>query len=103
MRGLVTAGRAVRQERFCWSRNLERSFGGVNPVAAHSGNAGRLLAQPPPRLLGPAAWGPGLVVHDGQGPAPAGELAGDRDVGHDRFLLAVGEVQPPLVQALVAG
>ena len=43
------------------------------------------------------------VVHDGQGPAPAGELAGDRDVGHDRSLLAVGEVQPPLVQPLVAG
>ena len=40
IRGLVTAGRAVRQERFCWSNNVERGFGGVNPVAAHSQHAG---------------------------------------------------------------
>ena len=40
IRGLVTAGRAVRQERYCWSRNLERGIGGVNPVAAHSRDAG---------------------------------------------------------------
>jgi len=38
-----------------------------------------------------------LVVHDGQGPAPAGQLAGDRDVGDYGFLLAVVEVQPSLV------
>jgi len=48
------------------------------------------------------AWA-GSGVHDGQGPAPAGELAGDGDVGDHRVLLALGEVQPPLVQPLVAG
>jgi hypothetical protein len=32
IRGLVTAGRAVRQERFCWSNNDERGFEGGDPV-----------------------------------------------------------------------
>ena len=40
IRGLVTAGRAVRQEHFCWSKTTSVTRG-VNPVAAHSGNAGR--------------------------------------------------------------
>ena len=47
IRGLDTAGRAVRQERFCWSKNRAWRRG-VNPVAAHSSHAnhsgrGRLL------------------------------------------------------------
>src|SRR5664280_89753 len=42
-------------------------------------------------------------VHDGQGPAPAGQLAGDRDVRDHGSLLAFGELQPPLVQATIAG
>ena len=40
IRGLVTAGRAVRLERFCWSRRSSVASG-VNPVAAHSGIADR--------------------------------------------------------------
>jgi hypothetical protein len=43
------------------------------------------------------------VVEDGEGPAPAGEFAGDGDVGdHGRFLAQV-EGDPALVQASVAG
>src|SRR5450759_420712 len=99
MRGLVTAGRAVRLERFCWSRKSSVASG-VNPVAAHSRNAdrssrGRLLIVMVRLFVGvcPAV----SVVHDGQGPAPAGQLAGDRDVGDHGSLLAVAEMQPSLV------
>ena len=47
IRGLVTAGRAVRLERFCWS-NGSSVASRVNPVAAHSrfadrSSRGRLL------------------------------------------------------------
>src|SRR4051795_5290229 len=43
-----------------------------------------------------------VVVEDGQGPAPAGQLAGDRGVGHDGTLAAWVEGGPSRVQAPVA-
>jgi len=43
------------------------------------------------------------VLEHRQRPAPASELTRDRDVRDDGALLALGEPQPPLVQALVAG
>ena len=77
-------------------------------LVAHSRIAGRLLAllavdgfqiKSGGRLLLLAR----LVVEGGQGPAPAGELAGDRGVG-DGVLLLPGRVLDPLVvQTLVAG
>ena len=45
----------------------------------------------------------GSAVHDGQGPAPAGQLAGNRDVGDHEVLLTLSEVHPPPVESLVAG
>lgn len=41
--------------------------------------------------------------HDSQGPAPAGELAGDRGVGDDAALLPDLEPDPAVVEPLVAG
>lgn len=43
--------------------------------------------------------GHGSVVQDGQGPAPAGQFAGDRD---DRLLLPGGEYLPAVMQPVVA-
>src|ERR1044072_6663063 len=45
----------------------------------------------------------GWSVHDGQGPAPAGQLAGDGDVGDDVAFAAQVESDPPLVRSPVAG
>ena len=44
-----------------------------------------------------------LVVEDGQRPAPAGELAGDRGVGDHGAFLALIEADPPRVQAPIGG
>ena len=44
----------------------------------------------------PSSW-----VENGQGPAPAGQLAGDGGVGHDRAFLAGVETDPTLVQTVV--
>src|SRR6478735_11659683 len=41
--------------------------------------------------------------HRGQRPAPARQLARDRNVGHQGILLPLGEAPPPAVQAPVAG
>src|SRR3954454_11282995 len=75
MRGLVTAGRGVRQER---TACLESS------VARDSRAVGLLIAVPrvAPRAAGttrstkPGSWA-GLFLEHGQRPAPAGQLAGD--------------------------
>ena len=53
--------------------------------------------------LTPIKFGDGPLVQRGQRPAPAGQLAGDRDVGHHVGLLAFVEPAPLLVQAPVAG
>src|SRR5687767_13914576 len=50
---------------------------------------------------GACGWSVGLL-EGGEGPAPAGELAGDRDVGDHRLLLAVVEDLPAVVQPAVA-
>jgi len=42
-------------------------------------------------------------LHGRQLPAPAGEFAGDRDVGDQSVLAAFGETAPPLVEAPVTG
>ena len=42
-------------------------------------------------------------MHGGQGPAPAGEFAGDGDVGDAWVLTSFGETAPPFVEAAVAG
>jgi len=49
----------------------------------------------------PAGLG-GLLVHDCQGPAPAGELAGDRDVGDCGAFLPGDHLLPSMVETLVA-
>ena len=41
----------------------------------------------------------GSAVHDGQGAAPAGQLAGNRDVGDHEVLLTLSEVHPPPVES----
>ena len=43
------------------------------------------------------------LLHGRQRPAPAGQFAGDGDVGHERVLAALGERLPPLVETAVAG
>ena len=54
-------------------------------------------AWPRPSLLG------GGLLQGGQGPAPAGELAGDGGVGHGVLLAPCGVPGPLVVQPLVAG
>ena len=65
--------------------------GRVVPHAAGSGS-----------LTPTVSFGVALVGHHGQRPAPAGQLAGDGDVGDHGPLLAVGEADPALVQPVVA-
>src|SRR5690242_21641990 len=65
----------------------------VAPRAATSGHH-RLAAH---------GVGVGSVVEDGQGPTPAGQLAGDGDVGDHGLLLAGHEGLPSLVQPVVTG
>jgi hypothetical protein len=43
-----------------------------------------------------------LFLKHSQGPAPAGQLAGNGDVGDGRLLPAFEELQPPLVKSSVA-
>ena len=52
-------------------------------------------------LLGEAAYGC-LVVHNGQRPAPAGQLAGDRDVRDGVPFAPLAEDDPPVMQSPVA-
>ena len=50
-------------------------------------------------------WGAercGLVVEDRQGPAPAGQFAGDRGVGDHGLLVAGVERGPPVVQTAIS-
>ena len=60
-----------------------------------------LHALPPP--VGAGRSGLGGLLEDGQGPAPAGEFAGDGDIGDRGFLAAQVEAHPASVQATVAG
>ena len=93
--GLVTAGRAVRLERLRWSR--DRTWPPRWLFIVES----RVV----PRAAAKTATGKetcGVLLEDGQGPRPAGELAGDGDVGYDGVLPAGGEPFPALVQPLVA-
>jgi len=63
---------ASRGESRCYSQSDRRSLLAQQPLSSSSG----------------CLWGPGVsVVHDGQGPAPAGQLAGDRDACDDRRFL----------------
>src|SRR5665809_38045 len=99
MRGLSTAGRAVRLERIaCLVSGVAGPWGSV----AHSWFAGRSsrCCHRPGRRSGPG-WS-GLLLEHGQGPAPAGELAGDGDVGHDVALVPGSEGVPAVVQPPVA-
>jgi hypothetical protein len=73
-----------------------------------------ILAPARSQLLGPApqaarsACEAAVVVHDGQCPAPAGQLPGDRGVGHHRPFVAGVEgpplrVQPPIALRCMGG
>lgn len=74
-------------------------------VAAHScfaGRSSRCLAE---TGLPPGIWGgvsASVVVHGGQAPAPAGELAGHRDRADGGSLAAAIEPGPALVQPPIA-
>jgi hypothetical protein len=108
MRGLVTAGRAVRLERCRGSR--DRAWSSASNLLlllriAHRACRGLLRTLPSPQGSPEGRlWGAGRlsVVEDGQGPAPAGQFAGDRGVGDHRGFLAVDEPLPACVQPSVA-
>ena len=99
MRGLVTAGRGVRQER---TACLGASVTGRWWLAAHSCVAGR-STRCCHRAWSTKQIGGGLFLEHGQGPAPAGQLAGDRDVGDYVALTTCPEGVPASVKAPVAG
>jgi hypothetical protein len=102
---LIRAIPAGAWEESTWST---RSAASMNDVDAEEHQQTMAIEERPWRVL--LCWGPllvigcvrpalpgELVVHDGQGPAPAGQLAGDRDVGDHGFLLPGAEMQPSLV------
>jgi hypothetical protein len=98
MRGLGTAGRGVRQERTACLGSSVALIGSALLIA---------VARVAPRA---AATGVvdeadrvGLLLEYGQGPAPAGQFAGDRDVGHHVPLAAGTEGVPAGVQSPVPG
>ena len=99
MRGLVAAGRAVRLGRSGWSRS-----GRDRPRRCRGRLSIAVSRVVPSRcdLIGEGQRGlrRGLLEH-GQGPYPAGELAGDRHVGDHRLLPSRCEGLPPLVQPAV--
>ena len=105
MRGLVTAGPCVRLERCAGLRtSVARFFFVERDLAAHSLGARCSLrcgssTVDPTELEGTR----GLVGQHRQGPAPAGQFAGDGDVGDHRPFLAQVQVDPAGVQPLVAG
>lgn len=82
---------------------LGSSVAGPEGSAAKRGNVGRSTRC---RLWScstkASSWGV-LFVYDGQGPAPAGKLAGDRDVGDHGLLAAGGEGVPACVEPPVPG
>lgn len=80
---------------------LLRGVSRVAPRAAVASSAGPGLGWAWSVRRQPAA--PGWDVQDGERPAPAVELAGDRDVRDYRPLLSLGQLLPAGVQALVAG
>src|SRR6478672_8151293 len=61
------------------------------------------LTAPTSGHLGQPSLSAGWLLHGRQRPAPAGEFAGDGDVGDQWVLAAFGEAAPPLVEAPVAG
>jgi hypothetical protein len=99
MRGLGTAGRAVRPERFRLSGIARRPvFRLLIAVPRVAPRAAVTVAREPLTGLG---WP--SVGHDGQGPATAAEFAGDRDVRDGGSLLPCDELLPFVMQAVVAG
>src|SRR5215210_2058050 len=76
-----------------WSR-VERRPGAAHSCVAYRSSRG------PARSPGPPFWR-ASGVHDGEAPAPSGELAGDRDAADRGALVASVEGDPALVQAAV--
>src|SRR5699024_6253714 len=97
MRGVVTAWRAVRRERSGWSRERASPWWGLLIVSARVVLVVQTGFCRAGRFVG---WG--LCLQGGQRPAPAGEFAGDGDVGDGRFLLVLVEHHPAVMQPLVA-
>ena len=105
MRGLVTAGPCVRLER-CAGLSTSVAKIGSRAWLLNSLGGALLLAL---RVLD--CWTPtvssggggSVVGQHRQRPAPAGQFAGDGDVGDHRPFLAQVQVDPAGVQALVAG
>ena len=101
MRGLGTARRTFGWE---WIAGLqiEREYLRRNIFAHRHPRVSLPDAYRHQRIFIRTFVGP-LVVEDGQRPAPAGELAGDRGVGDHRAFLALIEADPPGVQAPIGG
>ena len=117
MRGLGTAGRCVRLEV---TAGLAMT-GVASFRVAHRCIAGLLhaLQGTTVQLVVPGGYlvfaaldeagkclsksGAGRMCAGGQGPAPAGEFAGDGDVGDDRAFAAFEVAEPAFVQAPVPG
>ena len=100
MRGLVTAGPCVRLERCAGLRtSVARFFFVERDLAAHSLGA-RCSSRCGSSTVDPTELDGtrGLVGQHRQGPAPAGQFAGDGDVGDHRPFLAQVQVDPAGVQ-----
>src|SRR5215203_5234239 len=96
MRGLVTAGRAVRQERIACLESSVAQLAGL--LIAESRVAPRAAATS--RI--DEADRVGLLLEHGQRPAPAGQLAGDGDGGHNVPLVSGTHGVPAMMQPPVA-
>lgn len=93
----IWAGGAGAWEGATWST---RSAASMNEVAAEE--YWHTLA-PEEGLPSTSSRPPSVLLEDGQRPAPAGEFAGDRGVGHHGAFLAGVEVLPAGVQPAVGG
>ncbi len=102
MRGLVTARTELSSRSWAAGLEIERDPLGDN-VIVHRADAGhsKTLADTTIGLIRTFVWA--LVVEDGQRPAPASQLAGDRSVGDHRTFLAGIKASPAGVQAVIGG
>ena len=64
--------------------------------------ASRIVPRAATKAGGPGKLEVPPLLHDGQRPGPAGEFAGDGDIGYDGAFAAGGEDLPAVVQPLVA-
>ena len=100
MRGLGTAGRAVRLERVRVSR-IERRAQVWNPVAAHRCYAGHSTRCHPAPSTGQLV---GRAIRPSRpGTSTTRRARGRRRLGDDRPLPALNETEPSIVQAMVPG